>query len=187
MNKGYNVRTYAMRLCLITTMLATTTLASFANEMKFDCPADEVQPQLTLTYKTETLTINENSSTTTIPATFMGAPNEFAIQASAELESLMPDLAALDKCIAAGLKNQKTTAKDLDVLTYLTVNCRSETMKTSTQQKVQASITITAGIGEPNTALVAIDRNYLTPSTVTGMFLTLPQWPPTRTCSFVTQ
>ena len=187
MNLVGSIQPHVIKLILITTLLTATSMESFANELKFDCPADEVQTQLTLIYKAESLTISEGSSSTTLAATFMGAPEEFAIQASGQLESLMPDMAALDKCIAEGLKKQNTTAKDLDTLTYLVVNCRSETIKTSAQQKVHASIVISAGLGEPNTALVNLDRNYLTPSAVTGMFLTLPQWPPNRTCSFLTQ
>lgn len=185
MNKLSNTRSHAMRLLLITAILTVTPLESLANGLKFECPADEAEPQLSLNYQADSLVVSDGKTTATLPATFRGAPNEFAIQATGPLESLMPDLAAMDKCIAAGLTDQNTTAQDLGVLTYLIVNCRSKTLKTSTQQKVQASIVVTVAPDEPNSAYLGFDRNYLTPSTVSGTFLSIPQLLPIRKCSFV--
>lgn len=173
------------RLLLISAMLAATTLQSFADGLKFECPADEVEAQLTLEYQSDALIVSDGKTSATLAATFRGAPNEFAIQASGQLESLMPDLAALDKCLATGLKNQKTTAQDLGALTYLLVNCRSEATKTGIQQKVQASITATTGPDEPNVAYLDFERSYLVPSVTTGTMLTIPQWPPMRKCNIV--
>jgi hypothetical protein len=185
MNFANKVEPRIKRLLLIASMLGAMTSESYADGLKIDCPADEAEAQMTLEYQSDVLKISDGKTSTTLQATFRGAPNEFAIQASGQLDSLMPDLGALDKCLAAGLKSQNTTAKDLDTLTYFLVNCRSETIKTATQQKVQASLVATVGPDEPNVVYLDIDRNYLVPSATTGTLLTIPQWPPNRRCTIV--
>ena len=176
---------WILRFLAFAILLGVSSLECAATELKFDCAANEVEPQMTLHYSGESLTVKDDKTNTTLVGSFMGSPTEFHIQCSGPMEAMMPDLAAFDGCLAAGLKKQKTTAQDIDTLTYVEVNCRSEVKQSATLQKIQGSVSVTSDPSQPGMAFLDIERDYLTASTVTGKPLALVQWPPLRSCSFV--
>lgn len=176
MNKGRRVRVN-IALGLAAALLIN---ASAAAGVVMECPGGEAGPKLSLTYAVGSLSITEGSSAVSLPASIQGEPaGIFTVYGSGPMFALMPEAAILDECLAAKLKQQGVTAADADMLAYWSNACRLKLMPSGSVQKVQAQLTLTSI--DKGKATLFIQRQYLTPSTVTGKPLRLDEFP-VRSC-----
>jgi hypothetical protein len=106
----------------------------------------------------------------------------FAIQGWGAMETPMPDLADMDRCLGDGLKNKGMQATDRDAVAFVGNLCRLKLMPGAAVQKVAARYEITAL--DPKAATVFISRSYTVASSVTGEPLQLDEWP-IRQCAVI--
>ncbi len=163
-------------------VMLTTANANGAN-VTFSCPEGEAGSKLLLSYANDALSIADGNVTTSLPATIQGdAAGIFTVYGSGPMDATMPEPAAMDACLSAKLKEQGVTADDKDMLAYDSNACRVELIPNGTIQKVQAQLTLTSI--DKGKATLFIQRQYLTPSTITGLPLQLDEFP-TRNCDVV--
>lgn len=162
-------------------MLGTATCAMA--DVVVECPAEGFSPQLTLSFAGDVLTIKDPQGSTTLPAALEpGQANAFTITGHGPMDAMMPEIKALDECLAAKLKEENTTAADENALAYAENACRMTLMPTATTQKTDANYAIFSA--DPKTALVSIQNTYTAPSAVTGKPLQLDALLP-RNCNIL--
>ncbi len=159
---------------------ALLTTASAAAEISIECPQGEAGPKLSLIYAGDALSVRDDKGTGSLSASIQGDPaGIFTLYGSGPMDAKMPDAAALDTCLADKLKEQGVTAADTDMLTYSSNACRIKLLPTGTVQKVKAQLTLTSI--DKGKAILFTQRQYLTPSAVTGKPLQLDELP-VRNC-----
>jgi hypothetical protein len=166
-------------------MLVGVVSSSMAAEITLECPTEHPgQPKLSLRYGAEALSVTDADGTTALPGTVKDLPSGmFGISAHGPMTALMPEPAALDKCLVDKLKQLGMRADDADALTYVANACRLKLSSSATMQKIEADFVITAL--EPGEAMLYIERQYAAPSAVTGKPVTLAEFP-TRNCKVLT-
>ena len=161
-------------------LAALLTTASAAAGLAIECPQGEAGPKLSLIYTPDAMSVTDGKGTVSLSASIQGDPaGIFTLYGSGPMDAMMPDAAALDECLAAKLAGQGVTAADADMLAYVSNACRLKLTPSGSVQKVQAQLTLTSI--DKGKAMLFIQRQYLTPSAVTGKPLRLDEFP-TSSC-----
>ncbi len=155
---------------------ALMTTACAASGITMECPQGEAGAKLSLRFEANLLTVMEAENSAVLPASIqLGPSGIFTIYGFGPMEANMPEPAALDACIAAGLKTQGAAADDSGALGYAINACSVKLAPSATSQKVQAQYTLTS-IDEGKATLF-IQRQYLEPSVVAGKPLQIDLFP----------
>ena len=153
---------------------------SAAAGLAIECPQSEAGPKLSLSYVPDMLSVTEGVSAASLSASLQGDPaGIFTLYGTGPMDAMMPEASALDECLTAKLKEQGVTAADADMLAYGANACRLKLASSGSVQKVQAQLTLTSV--DKGKAILFIQRQYLTPSALTGKPLQLDEFP-TRNC-----
>lgn len=149
-------------------------------EISIECPEGEAEPNLSMIYAHDTLSVTNENSAVSLPATIQGeTTGMFTVYGSGTMDAMMPEATALDECLAAELREHGATAADVDMLAYSSNTCRLKLMPSGSLQKVQSQFTLTST--DKGKAMLFVQRQYLKPSAVTGKPLQLDEFPP-RNC-----
>ena len=148
----------------------------FAADISINCPAAEVGPQVSLRFNGDMLAVTDKDGTNDLAASLQGdAAGVFTIYGSGAMNAMMPNGSELDQCIAEKLKQLGATAADADALGSVSNTCQQKLLPTAVKQNVQVQFTVTSI--DKGAATLFIQRQYLTPSAVTGKPLWLDEWP----------
>lgn len=164
-------------------VVAAIGVPALADGYGFHCAAKDATPEARLELQGEVLTVVEGGRTATLDASVEGEPPEnFSISAAGEGEALLPAPDVMDACLAQALKTNGAAANDEGMVAYLANGCLSDLAGQAVVQK--AALAYQVIVLAPDPAQLFVVRTYLSPSTVTGKPLALPEWP-MRTCARV--
>lgn len=162
----------------------TPNAANAATNVSFQCPQNEAGAPISIRYAAETLTVTDEHGTSSLAGFIQGdVTGIFTLSGTGAMSALMPNAMALDLCVAANLKAQAAPATDIDALAYASNACRLKLIPAGSIQNVQAQLTLTSI--DKGKAMLFIQRQYMTPSAVTGKPLQLDELP-VRNCEVIT-
>ena len=157
--------------------------ANAAVNLSFQCQKSDAGAQMSIHYAAETLTVIDEHGTSSLAGFIQGdVTGIFTLSGTGAMSALMPDAMALDLCVAANLKAQAAPATDIDALAYASNACRLKLTPAGSIQNVQAQLTLTSI--DKGKAMLFLQRQYMTPSAVTGKPLQRDELP-VRNCEVI--
>jgi hypothetical protein len=155
--------------------------------MVFECPADADtgKPALTLTFDGEMLTYTEAGLPVALPATLQeDSSGAFGISAWGAAVAPMPDMAALEACVAEMSAEYNLDVIDSASITYQVNSCALAMVGELTAQDAQIGVTINSF--EPGIADVFLTRTYAAVGSLVSDPIEIPEFP-TRTCALAVE